>query len=79
LLRDIISELEADPLARGVIRRSPAICLGLPKGASLRILLTCIGLAWAATVLLVSLAEKQQEAALGKAVQLQAEAAVRSQ
>ena len=41
--------------------------LGLPKGqkeASLRILLICIGLAWAATVLLVSLAEKQQEAAL---------------
>ena len=32
--------------------------------ASLRILLTCIGLAWAATVLLVSYAEKQQEAAL---------------
>jgi len=30
----------------------------------LRILLTCIGLAWAATMLLVSLAEKQQEAAL---------------
>jgi len=30
----------------------------------LRILLICIGLAWAATVLLVSLAEKQQEAAL---------------
>jgi len=30
----------------------------------LRILLTCIGLAWAATALLVSLAEKQQEAAL---------------
>jgi hypothetical protein len=30
----------------------------------LRILLTCIGLAWAATVLLVSLAEKQQKAAL---------------
>jgi hypothetical protein len=34
------------------------------KEASLRILLTCIGLAWAATALLVSLAEKQQEAAL---------------
>jgi len=30
----------------------------------LRILLSCIGLAWAATMLLVSLAEKQQEAAL---------------
>ena len=30
----------------------------------MRILLICIGLAWAATVLLVSLAEKQQEAAL---------------
>jgi len=30
----------------------------------LRILLTCIGLAWAATVLLVSLAEKQQQVAL---------------
>ena len=34
------------------------------KEASLRILLACIGLAWAATALLVSLAEKQQEAAL---------------
>ena len=30
----------------------------------MRILLSCIGLAWAATMLLVSLAEKQQEAAL---------------
>lgn len=30
----------------------------------MRIMLTCIGLAWAATVLLVSLAEKQQQAAL---------------
>jgi len=50
-----------------VIRKWSALCLGLPKGqkeASLRILLICIGLAWAATVLLVSLAEKQQEAAL---------------
>jgi hypothetical protein len=34
------------------------------KEASLRILLTCIGLAWAATALLVSYAERQQEAAL---------------
>jgi len=50
-----------------VIRKWSALCLGLPNGqkeASLRILLICIGLAWAATVLLVSLAEKQQEAAL---------------
>ena len=30
----------------------------------MRILLTCIGLAWAATTLLISQAEKQQEAAL---------------
>jgi hypothetical protein len=34
------------------------------KETGLKILLTCIGLAWAVTVLLVSLAEKQQEAAL---------------
>ena len=50
-----------------MIRKWSALCLGLPNGqkeASLRILLICIGLAWAATVLLVSLAEKQQEAAL---------------
>ena len=30
----------------------------------MRILLICIGLAWAATMLLISRAEKQQEAAL---------------
>jgi hypothetical protein len=34
------------------------------KEAGLRILLTCIGLAWAAIVLMISYAEKQQEIAL---------------
>jgi hypothetical protein len=34
------------------------------KEASVRILLTCIALAWAATMFLLSHAEKQQEAAL---------------
>jgi hypothetical protein len=36
------------------------------KEASLRILLTCIGLACAATMLMISHAEKQQEAALDR-------------
>ena len=34
------------------------------KEVGLRILLTCIGLAWAAIVLMISYAEKQQEIAL---------------
>lgn len=36
------------------------------KEAGVKILLTCIGLAWAATMLLISHAEKQQEAALDR-------------
>jgi hypothetical protein len=38
----------------------------LSKEASLRILLTCIGLACAATMLMIFYAERQQEAALDR-------------
>jgi hypothetical protein len=38
--------------------------LGLLKEATLRILLTCIGLACAAALLIISYAERQQQAAL---------------
>jgi hypothetical protein len=50
-----------------VIRNMAPLCIVIfRKEASLRILLTCIGLACAATMLMISYAEKQQEAALDR-------------
>jgi len=43
------------------------LCILIPrKEASLRILLTCLGLACAATMLMIAHAERQQEAALDR-------------
>jgi hypothetical protein len=50
-----------------VIRNMAALCIVIfRKEASLRILLTCTGLACAAIMLMISYAEKQQEAALDR-------------
>ena len=40
--------------------------IDLPKGGHLEDMLTCLGLACAATMLMISYAEKQQETALDK-------------
>jgi len=53
----------ADKRSRSGVIRNIVI---FRKEASLRILLTCIGLACAATMLMISHAEKQQEAALDR-------------